>query len=121
MKKEVEAERKLKDEISSIVKNFGEEENEIYEIKQFFPSLTDSSYIKSDDDEKSIETLIKNFPEYNMLYPVPLKKIKALDIPALNYGCYGKDAHKWTERVYKPYSFEVLPKLILKTVEHYLL
>ncbi len=121
LKKEVEAERKLKDEISSIVKNFGEEENEIYEIKQFFPSLTDSSYIKSDDDEKSIETLIKNFPEYNMLYPVPLKKIKALDIPALNYGCYGKDAHKWTERVYKPYSFEVLPKLILKTVEHYLL
>lgn len=121
LKKEVEPERKLKNQISTIVKKFGEEEGENFEIMQFFPSLTDSSYIKIDDDEKSIEALIKNFPEYNLLYPVPLKKIKALNIPALNYGCYGKDAHKWTERVYKPYSFETLPKLILKTIEYYLL
>ena len=121
LKKEIESERKLKEEITAIVKEFGEEVNETYEVMQFFPSLTDSSYIKIDDDEKSIEALIRNFPQYDVLYPVPLKKIKSLDIPALDYGCYGKDAHKLTERVYKPYSFEVLPKLILKTIEHYLL
>ena len=121
LKKEIESERKLKEEITAIVKEFGEEVNETYEVMQFFPILTDSSYIKIDDDEKSIEALIRNFPQYDVLYPVPLKKIKSLDIPALDYGCYGKDAHKWTERVYKPYSFEVLPKLILKTIEHYLL
>ncbi|MGN0145132.1 MAG: M20/M25/M40 family metallo-hydrolase [Clostridium sp.] len=121
LKNEFEAERKLKEEITSIVKEFGEESGETYEVMQFFPSLTDSSYIKIDDDEKSIEDLINNFPQYDVLYPVPLKKIKSLDIPALDYGCYGKDAHKWTERVYKPYSFEVLPKLILKTIDHYLL
>lgn len=120
LKNEVEAEKKLKTEISSIVEEFGKQVNEEYEIKQFFPSLSDSSYIKIDDDDESIDCLIKNFPEYHMLYPVPLKKIKALNIPALDYGCYGKDAHKWTERLYKPYSFEVLPELILKTIEHYL-
>ncbi len=121
LKKEIESERKLKEEISCIVEEFGKEENETYKVMQFFPSLTDSSYIKIDDDEKSIETLIKNFPQYNRLYPVPLNKIKKLNIPALNYGCYGKDAHKWTERVYKPYSFGILPKLILKTINYYLL
>ena len=120
LKNEVESEKELKEQISSIVAEFAREENEEYEIKQFFPSLSDSSYIKIDDDNESIDCLIKNFPQYDVLYPVPLKRIKALNIPALNYGCYGKDAHKWTERVYKPYSFEVLPKLILKTVNYYL-
>jgi len=32
-------------------------------------------------------------------------------------GVYGKDGHKWTERVYKPYSFGVLPKLIQKATK----
>ena len=121
LKNEVESEKILKSEITSIVEEFGKEVNEEYEIKQFFPSLSDSSYIKIDDDSESIDCLIKNFPQYDLLYPVPLKKIKSLNIPALNYGCYGKDAHKWTERLYKPYSFEVLPKLILKTIDKYLL
>lgn len=35
-------------------------------------------------------------------------------------GVYGKDGHKWTERVYKPYSFGVLPKLIQETTLHIL-
>ncbi|MGH0432652.1 hypothetical protein ACQVPL_26175 [Bacillus hominis] len=28
---------------------------------------------------------------------------------------YGKDGHKWTERVYKPYSFSILSLLIRNT------
>lgn len=120
LKKEDKAEKQLHDEIKNIVKEFGEEEKEDYKVMQFFPSLSDSSYIKIDDDLESINCLIKNFPEYDMLYPVPLMKIKELNIPALDYGCYGKDAHKWTERLYKPYSFRVLPKLIVKTIEHYM-
>ena len=90
-------------------------------MMRFFPSLSDSSYLKIDDDNHSIDKLISNFPEYRKLYNVPIKGIKKLNIPAINYGCFGKDAHKWTERVYMPYSFEVLPKLIIKTIEHYLI
>ena len=90
-------------------------------MMRFFPSLSDSSYLKIDDDNNSIDKLISNFPEYKNLYDVPIRDIKKLNIPAINYGCFGKDAHKWTERVYMPYSFEVLPKLIIKTIEHYLI
>ncbi len=46
--------------------------------------------------------------------------MKKLGIKAVNFGVHGKDAHKWTERLYMPYSFEVLPKLIRKTLESFL-
>jgi arginine utilization protein RocB len=94
--------------------------SEKFKILQFFPSLSDSSYIKIDDDYNSIQSLIDNFPDWSHLYNIPIHEINSLNIPAINYGCYGKDAHKWTERVYKPYSFDTLPKLILLTVYKFL-
>lgn len=120
LKKEVKEEDILYKQIESIVNEFRKESNQNYKICQFFPSLSDSSYLKIDDDTESIKLLIDNFPGYKNLYNVPLERIKNLNIPAINYGCYGKDAHKWTERVYMPYSFEILPKLIIKTLKYYL-
>ncbi|WP_143314935.1 M20/M25/M40 family metallo-hydrolase [Clostridium sp. HBUAS56017] len=121
LKKEIEEERELFDKISEIAKEFEIISGEEYKVMRFFPSLTDSSYLKVDDDYESIERLFRNFPEYMKLYNVPIELAKELNIPGINYGCFGKDAHKWTERVYKPYSFDVLPKLIMKTLERYLI
>lgn len=127
LKNEIPEEAALFHELEEIIADFSNEsgadsgmKKEEFKIMQFFPSLTDSSYLKIDDEESSIQTLISNFPSYDMLYPVPLKKIKKTNIPALNFGCYGKDCHKWSERVYKPYSFYTLPELIQKTLRHYL-
>ncbi|MFL0194665.1 M20/M25/M40 family metallo-hydrolase [Clostridium sp. WILCCON 0269] len=102
--------------IEECVEEISRESNEEFKMLQFFPSLSDSSYFKIDDDFSSLENLIDNFPNWKEIYNIPVDKIKKLNIPAVNYGCYGKDAHKWTERVYKPYSFNILPKLILTTV-----
>ena len=121
LKDEIQLEKEIYDDVFSIAKKLGLEEKENYKMMRFFPSLSDSSYLKVDDDNNSIDKLISNFPEYKNLYDVPIRGIKKLNIPAINYGCFGKDAHKWTERVYMPYSFEVLPKLIIKTIEHYLI
>lgn len=107
-------------EIQEVVQSFSAESGEPYRILQFFPSLSDSSYLSMDDDEKSVGELAANFPAHRILYPLPVGRIRALSIPALNYGCYGKDAHKWTERVYMPYSFETLPRLLLRTFRHFL-
>lgn len=119
LKDEEVEEKKTYSEISKIVKEFSEKSSEEFEVMQFFPSLTDSSYLKIDDDNESLDMLIGNFPQYERLYNVPLRTIKKLNIPAINYGCYGKDAHKWTERVYMPYTFKVLPDLIIQTLENY--
>lgn len=120
LKKEVKEEEDLYNKLKDLLKDFEKECGETYEVMQFFPSLSDSSYLKIDDNTESIDELVNNFPEYKKLYNVPLHKIKDLNINAVNYGCYGKDAHKWTERVYKPYSFGVLPKLIIKTINEFM-
>lgn len=120
LKKEDEGEKDIRNRLCSIAQKIGQETGEKIEVKQFFPSLSDSSYLKIDDGKKSIQFLTANFPGYETLYPLPFDTIRSLNIPAVNFGVYGKDAHKWTERLYKPYSFEVLPRLIIATVEEFL-
>ncbi|WP_455719442.1 M20/M25/M40 family metallo-hydrolase [Agathobacter sp.] len=115
-----EKDASLLHDIEQIAQEMTNETGEEYRMMKFFPSLSDSSYLRIDDDDKSIKRLIDNFPGMDILYNIPIDNIRALDIPAVNYGCYGKDAHKWTERVNIPYTFEVLPKLIKKTVDKYL-
>ncbi|MBP5593871.1 MAG: peptidase M20, partial [Pseudobutyrivibrio sp.] len=98
-----------------------EEEKGIkYQMDGFFPSLSDSSYLSLDDSMESIDKLKKNFPQMDELYPLPLEQIKKLNIKAVDFGVYGKDAHKSTERLQVPYSFGILPELILKTTEEFL-
>ena len=93
---------------------------ETFEVLHFFPSLSDSSYLKIDDSPASVAALTHNFPVHEQLFPLPMDMIRQLSIPGINYGCYGKDAHKRTERLYMPYSFGILPELILKTIYTYL-
>ena len=120
LKEEVEEERLVIEKLEKTVRAIEEETEEEYQILQFFPSLTDSSYLKIDDSNESLVCLKANFPGIGQIYDLPFDNIKKLNIPAVDFGCYGKDAHKWSERVYKPYSFHVLPKLILKATEEFL-
>lgn len=119
LKREVPEEARVYAEVEQIAAEFSAESGEQMKLQQFFPSLTDSSYLKIDDDADSIAMLQACFPGYEKLYPVPLATAKALNVPAVNYGVWGKDCHKWTERIYMPYSFGQLPKFILKTIQYY--
>ncbi len=112
--------QRIIDQLVKITKEVEEEEGETVKICRFFPSLSDSSYLTIDDSEESIEKLKNNFPEMDALYPLPFKEMKELKMKAVNFGVYGKDAHKWTERLYVPYSFEVLPKLLQKALREFL-
>ncbi|SHJ47035.1 Arginine utilization protein RocB [Pseudobutyrivibrio xylanivorans DSM 14809] len=108
------------EKLEKILKVVEEENNIEYRMDGFFPSLSDSSYLSLDDSMESIATLKQNFPQMQQLYPLPLELIKKLNIKAVNFGVYGKDAHKSTERLQVPYSFGVLPELIMKTTEVFL-
>lgn len=120
LKEEIPFENILLKQLTALSEEYGKEVNEEFQVLQFFPSLSDSSYLKIDDSKASIQTLTANFPAFEVLYPLPLNKILSLNLPAVNLGCYGKDAHKWSERVEKKYSFEILPGLIQKIVDYYL-
>lgn len=106
--------------VEQMAAEVSEETGETYRFMKFFPSLSDSSYLRIDDDEVSVKLLQENFPGIEEVYPVPIEQMQRLDIPTINYGCYGKDAHKWTERVNISYTFGILPKLINKTLDYYL-
>ncbi len=105
-------EKKLLDNLNFQLKELTNKTGEKFKVQKFFPSLTDSSYLCMDDTDDEINVLKGNFPGMDILYPVPIDKIRKLNIPALNLGSWGKDAHKMTERVYKPYTFSILPLLI---------
>ena len=119
LKKENADEARVISDLEKIASAFSAESGEVMKLQQFFPSLTDSSYLKIDDDDNSVAMLKNCFPGYEKLYPVPLETAKALNIPAVNYGVWGKDCHKWTERIYMPYSFGKLPDFIAKTIHYY--
>ncbi|MDR7870062.1 MAG: M20/M25/M40 family metallo-hydrolase [Tissierellaceae bacterium] len=84
--------------------------------KKFFPYISDLSYGAAPKDPKIISALKDNMPGYGTKYKLPLEDMQKLDLPVLDIGAFGKDAHKFTERIEKKYSFEVAPELLYKTI-----
>ncbi len=119
-KADVESEKEVIETLKSVLDEVSSSSGEEFVIKHYFPFTSDSSYLKIDDSFNSIEKLKTNFPGWSSIYPVPLETAKKLNIPALNIGAYGKDAHKWTERGHKTYTFSVLPELTIKVADRFL-
>lgn len=115
LKEETEREQIIAQSLTNILKKTAEESSETFAVKKFFPYLADGSYFSIHETDEELKSLINNVPSLGSLYHLPVEKIRELDIPSINIGVYGKDGHKWTERVYKPYSFGILPKLIRET------
>ncbi|WNF38559.1 M20/M25/M40 family metallo-hydrolase [Bacillaceae bacterium IKA-2] len=114
LRDEVKGEKETLNLINDVLKDYENNSNEVFKVKKFFPYLSDSSYLSLHDTDNAIDSLIGNFPEWEEIYPVPVHDIRKLNIPSINMGVYGQDAHQRTERVYKPYSFQTLPYVIRK-------
>ena len=84
--------------------------------KKFFPYISDLSYGAAPKDPSIIATLKNNMPGFGVKYTLPLEDMQKLSLPVLDIGCFGYDAHKFTERVEKKYSYTVTPELVYKTV-----
>lgn len=82
------------------------------EIRPFFEGISDLSYCGFQGDRRQMEVLADNMPGWGRLYRFPLDALAELDIPILNLGAVGKDAHKCTERVHLPYMLEVYPEIL---------
>lgn len=98
--------------VQEVLEKAEQETEERFALKKFFPYLADGSFLSLQETDEEISALIENLPEWDRIYPLPVKEIRELNLSSVNIGVYGKDAHKWTERVYKPYTFGVLPALI---------
>jgi arginine utilization protein RocB len=79
--------------------------------KYKFFGVSDFSYIECGDRE-GIGTVAENLLGLGETYQFPAEALSRLAIPGIVFGCWGKDAHKFTERVQVPYSFGMLPALV---------
>lgn len=84
--------------------------------KKFYPYISDLSYAAAPKEDSIIGVLKENMPGFGVKYNLPLKEMQELNLPVVNIGPFGKDAHKFTERVEKDYSFNVLPKMVYDTI-----
>jgi len=104
--------RKVEEVAKMVVEKARAEFNEKLSIEKYFTGLSDMSYFALSDAEDVLKYLKPNIPSWGINYSIPLEDIKELDLPVLNIGPYGKDAHKFTERLHVPYSLNVAPRLL---------
>ena len=100
----------VKDAVDTTETNY----NLVY--KKFFPAIADISYAAAPKDPKIISALKNNMPGFGSKYDLPLEAMQDLDLPVLDIGSFGKDAHQFTERVHIDYSTRVAPVLLYKTI-----
>ncbi len=84
-----------------------------FTVDPVYQGLSDMSYLglEGDVDPKQLGDW---FAGFNAIYDLPLEALSRLDIPFLNLGPNGKDAHKVSERIDLKYSFDkALPYFIL--------
>lgn len=87
------------------------------QVRHFFPYISDMSFVAISDDEEGLDALAKNMPAWGTKHRVDVDAIRALDIPVVNIGPYGKDAHKQWERVEVSYSMETVPEMNRQVLE----
>lgn len=74
--------------------------------------ITDLSFFGFQGSREELVSLAENVPGWGNLYDIQIDDLVKLDVPVLNIGPSGKDAHKNTERLELDYSFRVVPKLL---------
>ncbi len=92
--------------------------------RPYFPLLSDMSYLRL-DPMVDLTALQANMPVWQNSraphhagsYSLPLEAMRALSLPTVNIGPYGRDVHQPGERVLMSYSFGVVPHLLHATIE----
>jgi arginine utilization protein RocB len=118
VKNENEKDRWLLDAVESAVESEGRESGYDIKTRKFYPYISDLSYCGITDDMNRIAKLTANMPAWPDKYSLPVEAIQDFNVPVVNIGPFGKDAHKFTERVNVDYSFRVMPKILAKTIEN---
>lgn len=86
-------------------------------IEEVFEGITDLSYVGFQGDREDLEPIVNNTPGWGKVYSIPVEELLRLDIPVMNIGPLGKDAHKNTERLDLVSALEVTPLLLSHAVK----
>jgi arginine utilization protein RocB len=82
------------------------------EKAEFFSGICDLSFAGFSGGADEARVFAENCPAAEKLYRIPFDDMAEIDVPVANIGVFGRDAHKFTERLEKNYSLRVIPELI---------
>jgi arginine utilization protein RocB len=100
-------------QVTSQMIDFAKQKHDISLQKiNYFGGISDLSYVGLQYPIDSLQSLVSNMPLWDQGYSVPLQELERFDVPVLNLGPVGKDAHQHTERLDVDYSFERLADLL---------
>lgn len=86
--------------------------------ENFFTGISDLSYTAVHGSTKEVgQTINSNMPLFGDIYNIPFEDIEDLCIPSFNIGPWGKDLHKFTERVNIEELLYKAPDIINKGIE----
>ncbi len=85
-------------------------------IGEIYEGISDLSELGFKGTEQDIRTLSNNFASWGVDFNYPFDISSLLNIPVVNIGPIGKDAHKKTERLHIDFATEVFPFLLRRMV-----
>ncbi|MCG4580105.1 M20/M25/M40 family metallo-hydrolase [Clostridium cochlearium] len=101
--------------IDNILEYAKDKFNTNIEKDHYYMALCDLSYTGI-TNKKGLNTIASNILGINKSYNLPVDELSQLDIPSIAFGGFGKDFHKFSERLNISYSFEVVPNLYEKAI-----
>lgn len=100
------------------LKDFVEQEMGFhYYMENYFLAISDLSYGMFESSQENIDFIKENMLLWGEIYQIPLEKIRQLSMPVLNIGPWGKDLHKYSERVNLKDLTERIPALVKVAIE----
>lgn len=113
-------EERISKMVAFIIEESETQFQEKIKVKPFFNGLSDVSYCRMLNDQESLSAIYENMPLLGNGYNIPIAAIREFNVPTINIGPFGKDAHKSTERLEVKFSTEVFPKLLKRAIKFYL-
>lgn len=69
------------------------------------------SFVAISDDEVGISAVSANNPGWGTKHYVNYQAIRDINVPVINIGPYGHDAHKQYERMERSFTLDIVPNL----------
>ncbi|MEW8971456.1 MAG: M20/M25/M40 family metallo-hydrolase [Mesobacillus sp.] len=113
---ETEDERNLIEALDAAVKTVQPEYEEPIVVRNFFPYISDMSFVALSDDDEALDSASRNNPSWGSKFFVDYQEIRELNVPVINIGPYGLDAHKRYERMEIDYSVKIVPNLTYEVI-----
>lgn len=88
------------------------------QVRRYYPYISDSSLVTLPTAIRDeIQQIEANMPTWGRAGPPDFDLLRRLEMPVVNMGPYGFDAHTECERVDPDYSFRILPRMMEALIE----